>query len=88
MEPERPLPQPQEPATCSSPEPDQSSPLYVSNINFNIILPSMPRCSEWYLSIRSPHHNSICTPYSWHVQAQTILLLLIWSPKEYDVDYT
>jgi hypothetical protein len=57
MEPEGSSPYTQEPATCPYPEPDQSSlrPTPLSNIRFNIILPSTPGSSKWSPSLRFPH---------------------------------
>ena len=52
MEPEGSLPRSQEPATFSCPKTDQSSPCPPSNyskIHFNIIFPSTPVSSEWFL---------------------------------------
>ena len=44
----------------------QINPVYVSSaycftINFNIILPSTPGSSKWYLPLMFPHQNPICT---------------------------
>jgi hypothetical protein len=39
------LPSSHEPDTAPYPEPDQSTPTYLPNIHFNIILPSMSRSS-------------------------------------------
>jgi len=54
------------------------TPLYLLNINFNIILPSMPRSSKWLLSLWSlppkpPLHSTICATHPTHL----ILLDLI-----------
>jgi hypothetical protein len=40
-------------------------PSHFLQINFYIILPSMPRCSKQTLLFRSPHQNPV---YSWHVK--------------------
>ena len=59
LEPEGSLGPTPELATCSSPEPDQSSP-YLSphflNIPFNIILSSTTRYSKYSLSLKFSHH--------------------------------
>ena len=64
MKPEGSLPHSQVPATCSYPEPDQSSPCPLSHllkILLNIILPSMPGSSKWSLSLKFPHQNPVYT---------------------------
>lgn len=61
--------------TCPCLEPHQSSctpPLYLLNIIFNIILPSMPNSSKWLLSLRSPPpkpslHSTICATNPTHL---------------------
>jgi hypothetical protein len=77
MEPEGVSPYTQEPATCSYPEPDQSSlrpPPNLSKIHFNIILPSTPgssKCSVTYaqfwlsLTYRDPCPllRFVCCPF-------------------------
>ena len=63
MEPKVSLPCSQEPATCLFSEPDQSSPRRLLRfvIHLNIILPPTHRYSTWFLSLRSPHRNPVCT---------------------------
>jgi len=52
MEPKGSLPRSKVPATCSYPEPDQSSPCsHPTSRRLNIILPSIPGSSEWSLAI-------------------------------------
>jgi hypothetical protein len=59
MKPEGSSPYTQEPTNSPYPEPDQSSlclPPNLSNIHFNIILPSPPGSSKWSTS----HWNNPC----------------------------
>jgi hypothetical protein len=65
MEPKDSLLCSQELATGPYPKPDKSSPSYF--INFNIILPYMPRSSKSPLPFRFSHHNPICISLLSHV---------------------
>jgi hypothetical protein len=60
-EPEGSLLHSQVPCTWSYPEPDQSSPCpsHILKIHFNIILPSTPGSSKWFLSLRFPRKNPV-----------------------------
>ena len=51
------------PAACSYSEPDKSSsfPSHILKIYFNIIFPSKPRSSKWFLTFMSSHQNPVCT---------------------------
>jgi hypothetical protein len=58
LEPEGSSPYSQEPATCPYPEADWSStcpPSNLSQVHFNIILPSTPGSSKCFPSLRFPH---------------------------------
>ena len=66
MEPESYVPHSQQAATCPYLNPARSSyasPSHVLQINFNIIIVSMPRSSKWSPSIRSTHQNTVSLPY-------------------------
>ena len=59
----------QQPATYPYHEPDKSSPRpssYLLKIQFNIVLQFAPRPSKWFLYLRLPTTNPICTPLSPH----------------------
>ena len=63
------LPHLQVPATCSYPQPDQSSPCPPSHslkINLIISLPSTPGSSKWSLSLKFPHQNPVYTSPLYH----------------------
>jgi hypothetical protein len=63
MEPEGSLPNSQEPTTRTSPEQDESSPefpTYFSNNQPNIIIPSISRSTEWFLSFRFSDQDFVC----------------------------
>ena len=63
MHPEGSLPRPWQLATDPYPEPDQSSPppFYFLKTHFNIIFPSNPKPSKWFLAFSTPHQNPVCT---------------------------
>ena len=46
---------------------------------FNIILPSMPRSSKSFLSLRFPQQNPICTSPSFMLHVSPISFFFIWS---------
>ena len=62
MEPKGSLLHSQAPATHPYPEPDKFCPhlpIYLFKINFNIIIPSVPRSSKWFLCFRFPHQSHV-----------------------------
>jgi hypothetical protein len=64
MEPEGSLHFLQVPATCLNHKPDQSNPCSPSNFlksHLNIILPFTPESSEWSLSLKFSHQNTVYT---------------------------
>jgi hypothetical protein len=69
-------------------------PSHLLKIHFDIILPSTPGSPKWWLSLKSPYQNPVCTsplPNTCHIPAHLILLDLItrtifgdeyrWSPS-------
>ena len=80
MEPEGSLPHSQVPATCPYPEPHRSSPCLTSHFlknHVNIILPSTPGSSKWYLSLRFPHQNPVNTYPLPHIATCAAHLILL-----------
>jgi len=72
----------QVPITCPYPEPDQCNsclPSHFLKMHFNIILPSMPRSSKWFISHRFTHQNPVYTslPHTCYMPCPFILLNLI-----------
>jgi len=64
------VPWSQEPTNGPYPEPDASNsqfPPYFPKIYSNIILPSMPGCSEWFLFFRFPNQNILCISHLYQV---------------------
>ena len=69
MEPEGSLPHSKVPAKSPYPEPDQSSPCTnFLNILLNIILPSTPGSSKWYIFLSFPT-KTLYTPPLWRIRA-------------------
>jgi hypothetical protein len=68
MEPESSISCLQELSNGLYPEPDQSSPYHpiLSKIHFNIIFPPTPKSSQWSLSSRLSHQNSIMYFFPMH----------------------
>ena len=65
-------------ATCPYPEPDlvHALPAYFFKMHFNIIIPSMPKSSQWSLSLWWPHQNPVCNtplPHTCHIPVHLIL---------------
>jgi len=82
MEPRGLLPPLQEPATCPSRQPDQSSPylpFHFLEIHFSIMPQSRLRSSQWSVSLGFPHQNPVCT-FSLHIRAtcRAYFILLEW----------
>ena len=83
-------PHSQQPATCPYPEPDQTSAYFPSQflkINFNFILPSMPRSFRCSLSLRFPHQNPPL-PLPKLLHTLPISFFLIWTSEWYLVRST
>jgi hypothetical protein len=60
-------------------------PNHLSNMHFNIILPSTPASSKWYPSLRSPPLKPCMHLYSppYVLHALPVSVFLIWSPEWY-----
>jgi hypothetical protein len=77
------LPHSQVPATCPYPEPHRSSPcpdIPLLNTHLNIILPSTPGSSKWFLPSRFPAktlYTPLCSPLRATSPAYLILVGLI-----------
>ena len=77
------LPQSQVPATCPYPEPCPCPSSHFLKDHFNIILPSKPGSSKWYLSLRFPHQNTAyaSSPPPYVLHAPPISFFSIWIPE-------
>ena len=65
METEGSLPPSQQPVTCpylSARSVQSTSPSHFLKIQLNIIFPSPPRSTKWFLPLRFPHQNPVYTP--------------------------
>jgi len=58
----------------------QTNPVHVK-IRFNMILPSMPWSSEWSLSLRFPHQNSVCVSHPLSATCPVHSFFLLWSTE-------
>jgi len=73
MEPENLFPHSQVPATCLYPNSDRSSPFptfHLLKIHLNIILPTQPESSKWFLSLGFPNktmYKTLPNPIESHV---------------------
>jgi hypothetical protein len=80
MEPEGSSPCSQKPATRPYPEPAESSlPIdpYLPKVHLNVILPPMPRSSQWSLTFGPPNQNPVNTsPLPMRATCASHLILL------------
>jgi len=89
METESSLPHSQQPATCPYPQPYQSSPCppppsHILKIHLNIILPSKPGSSRWYLCLRLSYKNPVCiSPSPIRATCVAHLIFSIWSSEQH-----
>jgi hypothetical protein len=92
MEPERSSPCSQETATSPYPGtlPPHVLPLHsiFLKVHFNIIFPSKPRSSKWFLSLRFPHQNPVCISSLPRCYMPRQIVFLIVSPEQYLVRST